>query len=307
MPAVPRSRAPQLVPPLDDDDRPIGHLLSRREAVALLGSFLTISCGAQQRAAQPPASTPLNREASTAVAAGANPTAAATQAAPVSTAAAANATNVANAPAPAAAVPSCIVRPAQTEGPYYVTGDLVRSAIRSNPGGGGTREGVPFTLTFNVTEVAAGSCTPVQGATVEIWQCDAAGVYSGVTDRSFNTRGQLWLRGAQLTDAQGACSFTTIYPGWYGGRAVHIHFKVRPRPDLDFTSQLYLDDALSDQVHSRAPYAQKGRRDTPNSRDSLFRSGGDQLLLNASPSGQGYAATFAIGMDLSTLGRASGR
>ncbi len=291
---------------MDDDDKQIGHVLTRREAWALFGAgggALLAACTTQQ-AAQPPSSTPLNREASTAVTAGANPTAAATtQVAPLSTAAAASTT------APAAlAVPSCVVRPAQTEGPYYVAGDLVRSDIRSDPGTGAVREGVPLTLTFNVSQVASGSCTPLQSATVEIWQCDAAGAYSGVSDAGFNTRGQLWLRGAQGTDAAGACTFTTIYPGWYGGRAVHIHFKVRPRPNLDFTSQLYLDDALSDQIHAQAPYARKGRRDTPNSRDSLYRSGGDQLLLNATPAGQGYAATFAIGMDLANLGaRPAGR
>jgi protocatechuate 3,4-dioxygenase beta subunit len=167
-------------------------------------------------------------------------------------------------------------------------------------------------LTFNVAQVAAAGCTALPGATVEIWQCDAAGAYSGVSDGGSNTRGQLWLRGAQVTDAAGACTFTTIYPGWYRGRAVHIHFKVRPQTNLDFTSQLYLDDVLSNQVHAQEPYARRGRRDTPNSRDSLYRGGGDQLLLNATPSvtpaGQGYAATFSIGMDLSTLGaRTAGR
>ncbi len=301
--AVLKKTAPH--PAVDDDDQQIGHILTRRDVVALLGGGvgLLTGCGSQpaQQAAQPPAATPLNREAATAAVVSSNPAAAATQAAPATTAAASNTASApANAPA-SAAVPSCIVRPAQTEGPYYVSGDLVRSDIRSDPGTGAVRDGVPLTLTFNVTQVAAGACTPLPGATVEIWQCDAAGSYSGVTDRTFNTRGQLWLRGAQVTDAAGTCTFTSIYPGWYAGRAVHIHFKVRPRPDLDFTSQLYFDDALSDQVLARPPYAQRGRRDTPNSRDSLFRSGGNQLLLSATPSGSGYAATFAIGMDLSTL------
>ena len=154
--------------------------------------------------------------------------------------------------------------------------------------------------------MASGRCAPLQGAEVEIWHCDAAGVYSDVSDPGFNTKGQKWLRGSQTTDSSGAVSFTTIYPGWYSGRAVHIHFKVRPTASTDFTSQLFFDEATTAEVHAQAPYASKGKRNTLNSRDSIYRSGGDQLLLTPTKSGEGYAADFPIGVDLSALGTASG-
>jgi protocatechuate 3,4-dioxygenase beta subunit len=112
--------------------------------------------------------------------------------------------------------------------------------------------------------------------------------------------GQRFLRGYQVTDAAGAARFTTIYPGWYPGRTVHIHFKVRTDPtavrSYEFTSQLYFDDALTDVVHTRAPYAGKGQRTMKNSDDRIFSRGGEQLLVAAKESDQGYAATFDIGL-----------
>jgi len=93
-------------------------------------------------------------------------------------------------------------------------------------------------------------------------------------------------------------SFTTIYPGWYSGRAVHIHFKVRSTPGaaggLEFTSQLFLDEAVTDVVHAQAPYSTKGRRDTLNASDGIYRGGGSQLLLPLVGEGTGYGATFDI-------------
>jgi protocatechuate 3,4-dioxygenase beta subunit len=203
------------------------------------------------------------------------------------------------APSVAAQSPSCIVRPEVTEGPYYVAEDLVRSDIRSDPATGAIKDGAPLTLTFNVSQIGSGACTPLEGATVEVWHCDAAGLYSDVSDPQFNTKGQQFLRGAQVTDADGTATFTTIYPGWYAGRAVHIHFKIRPDANAVFTSQLFFDDALSDQVFAQAPYASKGRRNTLNSRDGIYQ---DELLLTVTQADQGYAATFPIGVDLSTLG-----
>ena len=104
----------------------------------------------------------------------------------------------------------------------------------------------------------------------------------------------------QVTDASGRARFTTIYPGWYGQRAVHIHFKVRTNPSSgpthEFVSQLYFDDGLTDKVHARAPYASRGKRHTRNPDDRLFRDGGDQLVLAVIPRGDGYAAVFDIAL-----------
>jgi len=197
-------------------------------------------------------------------------------------------------------LPGCVVRPQQTEGPYFVDEMLNRSDIRSDPVGGAVKAGVPLALAINVSRVAGGACSPIAGAQVDLWQCDGLGVYSDVTDAGFTTVGQKFLRGYQVTDAAGAARFTTIYPGWYPGRTVHIHFKIRTDPTAargyEFTSQLYFDDALTDVVHARPPYGDKGQRTTKNRDDRIFSSGGDQLLLAPKASGEGYAATFDIGL-----------
>jgi len=131
---------------------------------------------------------------------------------------------------------------------------------------------------------------------VDIWHCDALGAYSGV--EANRTVGQDFLRGYQVTAQDGGAKFTTIYPGWYPGRAVHIHFKLRYR-GTEFTSQLFFPEEVTDQVHTTQPYTRKGPRNTPNARDSLYRNGGHQLLLSlrGSPS-QGYTAGFDVGMNL---------
>jgi protocatechuate 3,4-dioxygenase beta subunit len=136
---------------------------------------------------------------------------------------------------------------------------------------------------------------------VDIWHCNALGAYSDVSDPGFDTSGQQFLRGYQATDANGVAAFTTIYPGWYSGRTVHIHFKIRTGVGegetsfYDFTSQLFFDEALNDQVHTQQPYAIKGDRDTLNSRDNIYD---DQLLLTASQTEEGYAAAFDIGLQM---------
>ena len=143
----------------------------------------------------------------------------------------------------------CVVRPELTIGPYFVDGQLNRSDILSEPSDNLVKEGVPLTLIINVANVAENSCTPIEGAQVDIWHCDANGQYSGVSDQGFDTQGQQFLRGYQLTNANGAVQFLTIYPGWYPGRAVHIHFKLRSSPEaapgFEFTSQLFFDDELT--------------------------------------------------------------
>ncbi len=198
-------------------------------------------------------------------------------------------------------LPNCIVRPEQTEGPYFVDEKLNRSDIRTDPIDGKVVDGVPLQLTLRVSGVGNDSCTPVAGAIVDIWHCDALGVYSDVTDRSFDTMGKKFLRGYQVTDANGTVKFTTIYPGWYQGRTPHIHFKIRTAATAgqsnEFTSQLYFDDAVSDRIYKQMPYASKGDRDQTNEQDGIFRRGGDKLMLVLTENQQGgYAATFDIGL-----------
>jgi len=198
--------------------------------------------------------------------------------------------------------PSCVVRPEQTQGPYFVDERLHRSDIRSDPADGRVKPGTPLALTFLVSRLSAGNCQPLPGCQVDLWQCDALGVYSDVHDPGFNTVGQKFLRGYQIADAHGEARFTTVYPGWYAGRTVHLHFKVRAEPSaqrgFEFTSQLYFDDALTDRVHAAAPYATKGPRTTRNRDDRIFRRGGDQLVLTPEAVGAGYAASFAVGLQL---------
>ena len=208
-------------------------------------------------------------------------------------------------------LPSCVVRPEQTEGPFFADLELDRSDIRTEPSTGTPMPGLPLKLTFQVSRVDNQECAPLPGARVDIWQCDADGRYSAFRDRSAggNLSSQKFLRGYQLTDEHGAARFTTIYPGWYRGRAVHIHFKIRTEVAqgnaYEFTSQLYFDDALTDQVHAQSPYAARGARSTRNSNDGIFRRTGDQLMLAISPGSEGHQATFSIGLDLSdaTTGR----
>jgi protocatechuate 3,4-dioxygenase beta subunit len=199
-------------------------------------------------------------------------------------------------------IPACVARPALTEGPYFVDEMLFRSDIRSDPSDGSVRQGALLALTFRVSQLT-NACAPFGGASVDVWHCDAAGVYSDVTDPGFSTVGKKFLRGYQVTDSSGVAKFTTIYPGWYQGRAVHIHFKIRSYAGAgsayEFTSQLFFDDAITDQVHAHTPYNAKGQRTLRNSGDGIYNQGGSQLLLALAKTSEGYSATFDIGLQMS--------
>jgi protocatechuate 3,4-dioxygenase beta subunit len=287
---------------MDNDDHQIGRLLSRREALALIGAAsaaMLAGCGAAQTGttqATSPAGTAaasLNPEAATAVAtASADP--------------GLNAT--AEAPSTVSDLPSCVVSPEQTVGPYYADVQLNRADVRSDTGSGTVKEGLPLLLTMRVSQISANSCTPIQGAIVEIWHCDALGVYSAF--EAEGTANQNFLRGYQTTDANGQVQFTTIYPGWYRGRTTHIHFKVHTTGsdgnDYEFTSQMYFDDVLSDQVFTQTPYSgHSGSRDTTNASDGIYSDGGDQLMLALAQGNAGYNGTLHIGLDLADTSAAA--
>jgi len=201
-------------------------------------------------------------------------------------------------------LPACVVRPAQTEGPYFVDTKLERSDIRSDPADGARCDGALLRLTFQVSRLDGAACAPLAGALVDVWQCDAAGVYSGVKDINgfFDTTGKQFLRGHQITGRDGRAEFRTIYPGWYQGRTVHIHFKIRTDPGAqrgtEFTSQIYFDDAQSDRVFAQAPYASNANRRVKNDGDEIFRQGGRQLVVDVEQDGAGYAATFDVGLQM---------
>jgi protocatechuate 3,4-dioxygenase beta subunit len=195
------------------------------------------------------------------------------------------------------------VTPADTEGPYFVDELLNRSDITTDPSTGIKRGGVPLAITFQVSRVGSGGCTALSGAKVDVWHCDAAGLYSDVSAQS--SVGQKFLRGYQLTDADGVAKFATIYPGWYGGRTVHIHFKVRTysgtTKSFEFSSQLFFDDAVTDSVYRTAPYSSRPSRDTRNQNDMVYTFNGNSgamLLVTPAPTGTGYAVTFAIGLNV---------
>jgi len=198
--------------------------------------------------------------------------------------------------------PACVFRPAQTEGPYFVDERLNRSDIRSDPKTGKVKPGTPLGLTVALSRVEKGQCQPLAGAQVDIWHCDAQGVYSDVKDPGFSTIGQQFLRGYQISDPGGEARFLTIYPGWYPGRTVHIHLKIRTAPhtsqSFELTTQMYFQDALSDRIFADPPYAEKGARVGRNQDDRIFRRGGEQLLLSPMPAANGFRATFSVGLQL---------
>jgi protocatechuate 3,4-dioxygenase beta subunit len=262
----------------DGDDAPLGRILTRREILALLGAAgVAAACA-------PGALTSATPTTAASVAAG--------TVAPTASAAATIGGVV--------ATPSCIVRPALTEGPYFVDEKLNRSDIRSDPTTNAVKPGLALALVFNVSRVSSAACVALQSAQVDVWHCDALGVYSDASDPSFNTRGQKFLRGYQLTDASGRAAFTTIYPGWYGGRAVHIHFKIRTTAAngavSDFTSQLFFDEGVSAQVFAQSPYSQKSGSWLRNSQDGIYGGGGEKLLIKPILSSGTYAAKFDIGL-----------
>jgi protocatechuate 3,4-dioxygenase beta subunit len=183
----------------------------------------------------------------------------------------------------------CVVTPDQTEGPFFLDTRMERSDVRIDAPGAAPRGGLPLALELRVSRADASGCAPLAGAIVDLWQCDVAGAYSG-------TQGtERFLRGYQVTDAEGRVRFVTVYPGWYSGRAVHLHFKVRSGT-RELASQFYFDDALSDRVFARAPYATRGRPDVRNAQDFIYRQGGRQLTLTPVARDGGLDAAFDIAL-----------
>jgi protocatechuate 3,4-dioxygenase beta subunit len=201
--------------------------------------------------------------------------------------------------------------PQQTEGPYFVDGMPNHSDIRFDTSDGSVQEGILLQLILNVYDLDDndGSCTPLRGAHVDVWHANPQGVYSDISEAG--TEGKNFLRGNQVTDDNGTVQFTTIYPGWYEGRAIHIHDKVRTFGEsenpFEWTSQLYFNNSINEQVHQQPPYSDHGSVELKNEEDMIFRgpstdglvdaNSGEHLMLNLTKETQGYTGTFNILVD----------
>jgi protocatechuate 3,4-dioxygenase beta subunit len=177
---------------------------------------------------------------------------------------------------------SCTLTAEQTEGPYYFDADRIRSDITEG------REGVPLRLAIRVRD--AGSCDALRDAVVDIWHCDAGGVYSGFDAGE----GERFMRGAQVTNRDGIVEFRTIYPGWYQGRTAHIHAKVHLDRRTVLTTQLYFDDDVSDRVYANAPYDDRGERDQRNDTDGIFD---ERLVCRVAREGDGYVGAISCDVE----------
>lgn len=203
--------------------------------------------------------------------------------------------------------------PQQIEGPYFIDGIPNRSDIRPETSDGSIQEGIPLQLIINTYDVEDdGSCIPFNGAKVDIWQANSQGIYSDVMDQG--SEGKNFLRGYQIADDNGTVRFITIYPGWYEGRAIHIHVKVRSLEGLqeqypfEWTSQFYLNNSINEQVHKQPPYSNHGPVTTLNEEDGIYAgpstdglvliNAGEPLMLNLTDDQQGgYVGTFNIGVN----------
>ena len=185
---------------------------------------------------------------------------------------------------------TCPPTPSQTEGPFYFVPKLLRSDIREG------RPGVPLLLKVQVVD--AEDCAAFANARVDVWHCDSAGAYSGYD--SERSAGETFLRGTQRSDTEGVVSFATIYPGWYEGRATHIHCKAIAADGREVATQFYFPDELSEAVHREAPYAGRrtGRR-LANSDDGLFRSAGsgEATMLALKRAAAGYEGAIVVALD----------
>jgi len=205
--------------------------------------------------------------------------------------------------------------PQQIEGPYFVDGMPNRSDIRLDTFNGSIQGGIPLRLVLHVYNVEdedgdrVGSCTPLNDAKVDIWLANSQGIYSGVQDAG--TGQNNFLRGYQMTDENGTVQFATVYPGWYDGRAIHIHVKVPnfegSNETLEWTSQFYLNNSINEQVHTQPPYSSHGPVDMTNEEDFIYAgpssdgliqtNTGQHLMLKLNEDERGYTGTFNIGVN----------
>ena len=183
-----------------------------------------------------------------------------------------------------------------TEGPYYFDAGKVRQDITEG------QPGVPLEVRFTVVDVQG---RPLAGQRVDLWHCNAAGVYSGYDGQRDDkgqriaTRGQTFLRGSQPVGADGVAMFRTIYPGWYAGRATHLHMKVLdPAGRAHLTTQCFLPDALNEYLYTQLPaYRRRQVRGTLNSNDGIALMAGETVLGAVREAHDRYVATLTLVVD----------
>ncbi|WP_242436096.1 intradiol ring-cleavage dioxygenase [Streptomyces sp. Root369] len=209
--------------------------------------------------------------------------------------------------APVAAAAVCTLTKEMTEGPYYLDGQYVRADI--------TEDKTGFPLKLALTVVDDDTCATISNALVEIWHCDALGEYSGYVGNNGHNEPDsgTFLRGGVLTNASGVADITTVYPGWYRGRCVHIHVKVHVNVTLTsdgsftggtelHTGQLFFDETVTARVGALSPYSANTVTRTTLAQDSIYDDGGaaSGLLtltaLGSSPSA-GYSGTLTLGVE----------
>lgn len=191
---------------------------------------------------------------------------------------------------------ACLLTPQAIEGPFYLDPKLVRAEIAEG------RPGVPLRMRLRVVE--AGPCTPLANARVDIWHCDAKGLYSGYPgqgDAGTDTTGTSFCRGTQITDSGGWATFETIWPGWYPGRATHVHVKVILDARTMLTGQIYFPDAVSEFLYTQVP-AYGGRRSARavvNANDGIAREEDPnrRAFCAIKEERDRYLATLTLGVD----------
>ena len=190
----------------------------------------------------------------------------------------------------------CVTTASETAGPYPDRLGMISNAAFYRRDITEGRSGTPLSVVLTIVSVGKG-CAPVANATVEVWQCDAAGDYSEYSQPGFNGTGQTFLRGLQTTDANGQVTFTTIYPGWYAGRATHIHIEVFVNGASVKTTQMAFPESTSASVYTTGVYAARGQNPTSNAADNVFSDGtSTELAAMAGSAATGYTATLRIGI-----------
>jgi protocatechuate 3,4-dioxygenase beta subunit len=212
---------------------------------------------------------------------------------------------------------TCTLTATTTQGPYYFDADKIRSDIRED------RQGKRLRVAIKLQD--SESCSPLANAVVEIWHCDAGGLYSGAESLSTGGGGapgggappggvpggpgggdltpaddKRYLRGAQVTNSDGIVEFTTIWPGWYRGRTVHIHAMVHVNNARVLTTQMMFDETLNTKVMAESPYSARTGRDTFNDGDNIFES---TMLMKVTEEGDGYLGVIVFAADADKDGK----